>query len=51
MVGVRRVNAVEGSKGVGSESESNEGSGVGSVGRRVGSDGAMVEKRGRRASV
>jgi len=50
-VGVRRVKAVEGSNGVGSESASRERSGDGSGGRREGSEGDMVEKSGRRASV
>lgn len=48
---VRRVNAVEGSKGDGSDSRSKDGSGGGSSGRSESSVGAMFAKSGRRSSV
>lgn len=50
-VGESNVNAVEGSKGIGSDSASNEGSGLGKVGKRSSSVGEMVAKRGKSARV
>jgi hypothetical protein len=50
-VRVRRVKAVEGSKDDGSESVSNDGSGDGRAGRRIGSEGEIVAKSGSRARV
>lgn len=46
LVGESKVNAVEGSNGIGSDSASKEGSGLGRVGKRSGSVGEMVAKRG-----